>query len=214
MTIKPGGDAGLFAGPPAVLDDLMRPALTHFSIFELMLVLSGAAFGATPETPGFVALNAILPAEQSNKACYVRAYDAAHLRAHPKQRIPAMKFLLGVSAYDPKPADAKGPSDQCYYTFSMSVARRGDKRLLDTSGDCMGSEEISCVVDCDGGGLALDKMPPAGSLVVRLRNDGIRMFHGCDEEQGVLVKPGADDKVFRLDKAANNACQALEEKEN
>ena len=124
-----------------------------------------------------------------------------------------MKFLLGVSAYDPKPADAKGPSDIFYYTFSMSVACRGDKRLLHTSGDCLVNDDISCVVDCDGGGLALDKLPQAGSLVVRLHKDGIRMFHDCDEEQGVLVKPGADDKVFRLDKAANNACQALEEKE-
>ena len=191
----------------------MRPALTHFSIFELMLVLSGAAFGATPETSGFIALNAILPAQQGNNACYVRSYDAAHLRAHPKQRITAMKFLLGVSAYDTKPADAKGLSDLFYYTFSVSVARRGDKRLLHTSGDCLVSEEISCVVDCDGGGLSLDKLPPAGSLVVRLRNDGIRMFHDCDEEQGVLVKPGADDKVFRLDKVADKACQALEDKE-
>jgi len=187
----------------------MRSAL----IGGLVLVLSGVAFGATPETPGFVALNTILPAQAGNMACYVRSYDAAHLRAHPQQRITAMKFLLGVSAYDPKPADAKGPSDLFYYTFSMSVARRGDKRLLHTSGDCLVNDEISCVVDCDGGGLALDKLSPAGSLVIRLHKDGIRMFHDCDEEQGVLVKPGADDKVFRLDKTANNACQALDDKE-
>ncbi len=33
---------------------------------------------------------------------------------------------------------------------------------------------ISCVVDCDGGGVDLDKMPPANSLIVRLKQDGIR----------------------------------------
>ena len=37
-------------------------------------MLSGAAFGATPETPGFAALNAMLPAQAGNKACYVRSY--------------------------------------------------------------------------------------------------------------------------------------------
>jgi len=65
----------------------------------------------------------------------------------------------------------------------------------------------------DGGGLLLDKMPPAGSLIVRLKDEGIRMFHDCDDEQGVLVKPGIDDKVFHLDKTANDACRALEEQE-
>jgi hypothetical protein len=68
------------------------------------------------------------------------------------------------------------------------------------------------VVDCDGGKVTLDKMPPANSLIVRLSDDGIRMFHDCDDEQGVQVKPGADDKVFRLDKAANEACRVLDEK--
>jgi hypothetical protein len=141
----------------------------------------------------------------------VRSYDAAHLRVHPHQRITAMKFLLGVQAYDPKPAAATRPDELVYYTFSMSVARRGDKRLLRTSGDCMTAEGISCVVDCDGGGLALDKMPPAGSLIVRLSDDGIRMFHDCDDEQGVLVKPGIDDKVFRLSKTSNEACKMLDQ---
>ena len=211
--MKPGGDAGLFVCAPVVLHKFMRSALCVFSIGGLAFVLSGAAMGAAPETPGFTALNAMLPAQPGNKACYVRSYDAAHLRAHPRQRITAMKFLLGVEAYDPKPADAKGSSDLFYYTFSMSVARRGDKRLLHTSGDCLVSDDISCVVDCDGGGLLLDKMPPAGSLIVRLKEDGIRMFHDCDEEVGVLVKPGADDKVFRLDKTANDACRALEDQE-
>jgi len=70
------------------------------------------------------------------------------------------------------------------------------------------------VVDCDGGSVELDKLPPAGSLIVRLNNDnGITMYHDCDQGEGVVVKAGADDKVFRLDKAASEACRALEAKE-
>ena len=170
-----------------------------FSIGGLAsIMVSTIVLAATPETPGFAALNAMLPAQPGNKA---------------RQRITAMKFLLRVGAYDPKPDKAEQPSDLFYYMFAMSVARRGDKRPLHTSGDCMGGEGISCVVDCDGGSVTLDKMPPAGSLIVRLNDDGIRMFHDCDEEEGVLVKGGADDKVFRLDKTTNDACKALEEKE-
>lgn len=190
----------------------MRVALIGSTIVALAL---GGACGlaAAASDPATTALNSLLAPEPGNKACYVRNYDAAHLRAHPHQRITAMKFLLGVDAYDPKPAGATKPEDLFYYTFAMSVARRGDKRLLRAFGDCRGSDRISCVVDCDGGGVTLDTMPPAGSLIVRLNDNGIRMFHDCDQEDGVLVKPAADDKVFRLDKVASDACRTLESEE-
>jgi hypothetical protein len=192
----------------------MRSGLLSSTVGALVLAL-GAISGqaAADNGPGISALMPLLAPEPGNKACFVRTYDAAHLRAHPRQRITAMKFLLGVEAYDPKPPNAKEPGDLYYYTFSMSVSRRGDRRLLRTSGDCMGGDGISCVVDCDGGSVALDKMPPANTLIVRLNDDGIRMFHDCDDEQGVLVKAGADDKEFHLERAANDACRALEEQE-
>jgi len=190
----------------------MRVALIGSTIVALTM---GGACGlaAAASDPATTALNSLLAPEPGNKACYVRSYDAVHLRTHPRQRVTAMKFLLAIEAYDPKPAAATTPQDLYYYTFGMSVSRRGDKRLLRTSGDCMGGDVISCVVDCDGGGVTLDAMPPAGSLIVRLNDNGIRMFHDCDEEDGVLVKPGADDKVFRLDKVASDACRALESEE-
>lgn len=180
-----------------------------------VLALTAVCSPATAQSDQRIAaLVPILAPQPGNKACYSRAYDAAHLKAHPRQRIAAMKFLLSVAAYDPKPAGAVKPEDLYYYTFAMSVARRGDKRLLRTSGDCNGGDTIACVVDCDGGSVALDKMPPADSLVVRLNNEsGITMYHDCDEGKGVVVKAGADDKVFRLDKTANDACRALEAEE-
>jgi hypothetical protein len=212
--MKPGGDAGLLASARAVLKKAMRSALIGFSIGGLAALLCGqVAAAATPETPGFTALNAMLPGRPGNKACYVRSYDTAHLRAHPRQRVTAMRFLLAVETYDPKPAKAERPQDLFYYTFSMSVSRRGDKRLLRTSGDCMGSDGIFCVVDCDGGSMALENLPPPGSLIVRLSDDGIRIFHDCDDEQGVLVKAGADDKVFSLDKTAGSVSETLPDRE-
>jgi len=189
----------------------MRSALIGFLISGLALLLIGAAASAaTQDRPGVAVFNTLLAPEVGNKTCYIRSYDAAHLRAHPRQRITTMKLALGVTAYDPKPAGATRPEALVYYTFGMSVSCRDDKRLH-TSGDCCSSDDISCVVDCDGG-VPLHKMPLAGSLIVRLKNDGIHMLHDCDDEEGVLVKPGADDKVFRLEKAANEACRALDEK--
>ena len=179
---------------------------TALAIVGLMLISFTVA---KAEVPDNAALAALLALQAGNKACYARSYDAAHLRAHPRQRITAMKVLLTVQAYDPKPADAKTPQDLVYYPFAMSLARRGDKRLLQTSGDCMSGENISCVVDCDGGSVTLDKMPRASALIVRISEYGVRMFHDCDEEEGVTVEPGADDKVFRLEKAELGFCKAL-----
>jgi hypothetical protein len=136
------------------------------SMWQRLAILVSIAMGGTavlatePEMTEFPALNAILPAQAGNEACYVRNYDAAHLHAHPQQRITAMKFLLGVEAY-PEPSKKDKPQDLYYYTFAMQVARRGDKKLLHTAGDCMTYGRINCVVDCDGGAVSLDSMPPA-----------------------------------------------------
>lgn len=179
--------------------------------FGALMTLLAACGPAAAETDRIAALIPILAPQPGNKACYSRAYDAAHLKAHPKQRITAMKFLLSVAAYDPAPAGKTKPEDLYYYTFGMSVSRRGDKRLLHTAGDCNSGDNILCAVDCDGGSVTLDKMPPADTLIVRLNNDnGITMFHDCDESKGaVVVKAGADDKVFRLDKVADALCKSL-----
>lgn len=174
----------------------MKWATVTFALAAATLACCDAWCGTEPPRPDFSAIGAILAPKPGNKACYVRSYDAAHLRAHPKQRITAMKFLLAVEAY-PEPSHKEQPEDLYYYTFAMSVARRHDKRLLHTAGDCLAYEGIHCVVDCDGGAVELDKMPPAGSLIVRISDDGIRMFHDCDEEEDVLVTPGQDDKAFR-----------------
>lgn len=191
----------------------MRTALLGFSIGGLALLLVGtAAPAAAREGPGNAALIGLLPSQPGSKACYIRSYDAAHLRAHPDQSITAMTFLLRVPPHDPDEVKPAWPEDRVYFTFSMSASRRGDQRLLRAAGNCFGGDEIFCVVDCDGGGVTLDKMPPAGALAVRLRDAGIRMSRGCDDNEGVRVEPGADDRVFRLEKAANEACRALDQK--
>lgn len=177
----------------------------------IAIVAPVSATGVNDET--IAALGAMLPAQAGNKACFARAYGTEHMSAHPRQRIAAMTFLLRVEAYDPKEVRSEKPADRFYYVFAMSVKRRGEKGILRTAGDCSAFNSISCVVDCDGGGLTLEKLPPAGGLMVRIDEEGIVMYHDCDGEdkEAVLVKPGADDKVFRLEKTSDEACRALDE---
>ena len=168
---------------------------------------------AVAEGPESIAhLIGILAPEPGSKACYRRVYDKAHLAAHPKQTVTAMTFLIRVVRYDAQGerhhTPATKPDDWIGYQFAMAVERRREGRTRRTSGDCFGYENARCSVDCDGGGVTLEKAAP-DALLVRLADDyGIRLSGAC--EGGVMLKPGSDDKAFRLAKVADNLCAALE----
>lgn len=146
--------------------------------------------------------------------CFGRAYDAAHLSAHPKQRVTSFYLArefkpdlnleveqtseremkdydgsngsVGVSAYV-RFRDRKG-----VYTNGLSC-HKGDGKI------------VRCGVDCDGGSFHLK---PSGQSLL-LENNGFVVVGGCgaseDEEH---VSPSTDDKVFRLDPKPVAACVA------
>jgi hypothetical protein len=173
--------------------------------------LTGAA--ALDENPwADAALAKLLPPDPGAKACYARTYDAAHLRAHPQQRISEMTFFLRVVGYDAGGGYTVRNPDRVGYQFAMAVKRRGDKQALRAAGDCSGGTGVHCVVDCDGGGVDVEKIQTGDALLVRLLEGGIRMHGDCDGE-GIMVKPGADDKAFQVNKAPPQACAALEKRE-
>ena len=153
----------------------------------------------------------VIPPEAGRKVCYTRRYDAAHLRAHPQQQVTALTLIIRVQQYEDV-SRATRPEDKVYFHFALSMQRRHEKRTLSTSGGCFGaSGGITCGVDCDGGGMKLEKLPQADALMMRLDDRGIQMYSDCDGG-GVWVKPGADDRAFRLEKAAESACRALEKR--
>jgi hypothetical protein len=65
---------------------------------------------------------------------------------------------------------------------------------------------------CDGGGVTIDKSPSDG-LSISLHNGGIAFGGDCDTTTGTWVRPGADDKIFHLDPAPEEACKTLEKKQ-
>jgi hypothetical protein len=156
-------------------------------------------------------LTDILPPQAGRSVCYSRRYDDVHLARHPRQQVASMVFLLRVANYDfDKAAPPEKLEDRVHYQFAMTVKRRGERRTLRTAGDCFGGDGISCAVDCDGGSAAIEKVQNVDALMVRLSNErGIRMYGDCDGE-AVWLKPGSDDKAFRLDKSPPEACRALQ----
>ena len=181
----------------------MRPAVAL-----LALLIGGGAAHAQNKIAEF------LPGTPGQKACFARTYDARHLREHPKQRVTSMTFLMrvvGISDSGDWVLDPKEKYDRLSYQFAMDVQRRGEKKARTVSGYCPeDSKDTMCARECDGGGVFVEKRDDA--LIVRLDQWGIRM-DSCGEGDGVWLKPGADDKMFRLNKVADAQCKALETEE-
>src|SRR6202035_159984 len=105
--------------------------------------------GSAPQPKGF--------------ACFVRRYDAAHMAQHPKQKVTVMKLLITAEMV---------PDDKVLeYSFRLGVNFRDRPGDFDSSGDCghaavtkvpdnaetviPAGVDISCGVDCDGGGVTV-----------------------------------------------------------
>jgi hypothetical protein len=159
-----------------------------------LLGLAALPAGAVePEAPP--ALAALLAPSPNARACYSRAYDKAHLAAHPKQKVADIALRLTWRVIE-------GECEDCSqgYLFQMQLRRRADKKPLVASGPCMERDgKAFCGVECDGGGVFLEKRGDGSLLVAFGDSWGIRMSPDCGEEDEVAIEPGADDKAFRLD---------------
>jgi hypothetical protein len=143
-----------------------------------------------------------------NYACFVRRYDSAHLARHPLQKVSAMRLLVTAEKAEDDPH--LGYSVRLGVKF---VKRPGD---FDSSGSCgspgieEGSNKIvfSCGVDCDGGGISVELTKENASTLVRL--ESIRIWrNNKPDDEGLDLTGGADDKIFRLDRAKLEMCQSL-----
>jgi hypothetical protein len=142
-------------------------------------------------------------------ACFVRHYDPDHLARHPKQKVSAMKLLM----------TAEIPSDEKTYNYSFRLGVRYRHRSgdFDSSGDCghvvaedAGHEiRLGCGVDCDGGGIGVALSKDDNSAIVRPDRITVWQRNKPDDDAGDALLAGADDKIFRLDRADTSACASL-----
>lgn len=148
-------------------------------------------------------------APKTTYACFVRAYDSEHLAKHPKQKVSAMKLLVTAE----HPPDDKVTN----YSFRLGVKYRHRPGDFDSSGSCShviaentgGEIRLGCGVDCDGGGLDVAVSRDDKSAVIRLESIRIWLHNKPDEDAEHSLVAGADDKVFRLDRADVRECASL-----
>ena len=149
------------------------------------------------------------PSKDKSYACFVRTYDPGHLVRHPLQKVKAMKLLV-TGETDPE-------SQKFGYSFRLGVAFRNRPGNFDSSGDCgvggitespAHKSVMGCSVDCDGGGISVAMTADNKSTLVRL--DRIRIWqNNKPDDEGLDLSGGADDRVFRLDRAKLDMCRSL-----
>ena len=175
---------------------------------------AAAGFAARAEEPvdttAFAQrLFAVKSVDKKTYACFVRRYDAAHLKQHPLQKVSAMKMLMTVEKSD------EDASPQ--YGFRLGVGFRNRPGAFSSGGSCSdakalpdgGRMMISCGVDCDGGALYVTLASGDKSVVVDLDQIRIWDVNKPDEDATQSLPAGADDKSFRLDRANLEECASL-----
>lgn len=142
-------------------------------------------------------------------ACFVRRYDAGHLAQHPKQKVAAMKLLIS--------AELDNEDKQLHNSFRLGFKYRHRAGDFDSSGSCShvvliekgGEVRLGCGVDCEGGGIEVAMSKDDKSAIVRLESVRVWQNNKPDDDAEQALVAGADDKIFRLDRADNRECASL-----
>ncbi|TIT37293.1 MAG: hypothetical protein E5W76_22615, partial [Mesorhizobium sp.] len=121
-------------------------------------------------------------------ACFGRVYDAAHLKAHPKQKVARIFFYYG---HDPvsRPNEEPSTFGGAAYDGFLTTTVRGTKKPEWAAGWCNRQSEdgksgpIHCGMECDRT-LASLKVDDKGRLIVSNVQPDVYLDAGAEEELG------------------------------
>jgi len=197
---------------------MLRPSV-------LSLCLTLLPLSAQAEIGGLLA-KTFPPGEE---ICFGKAYDAAHFKAHPRQRVSAFYFF---KTFTPDPQreeaelsraeqiekDRKGEkvgiwSDKARWASVLVRFKDKPGRLFRQDVECMGTraDGFGCGSDCDGGSFSV-KVAGQGLLLEQdLAFPGLRLQSSCDaDEEGsdIRLDPKEDATAFQLERQPANVCLA------
>lgn len=175
-------------------------AAAAFALFAVILIVFTDHAAARPLERHFGATD----------SCYGRIYSKDHLKKHHQQKVAEIRFdhfptTFGTYdennkiAFDPKTAELH---------FSISVTFRDSRQRYTNGGLCRPKgDQYQCFIECDGGSFMLKDRSEKSVLLV---NDDGFAIAGCGAEEFRRLEPEPDDKVFRLDRLADQFCIAPE----
>ena len=178
-------------------------------------------------------LDDLIEPVNGKSACFIRVYDADHLRRNPKQKTRSMTVWL---SYELIGGDSSGAG----LTVALGLMLRGQSAMLfssgscdfdakanrDTSGNrlvkaypkesghvCMQSarpDVFIAVSAQEGGFLLMDRGKDRDTLMLYL-DDGLTMVQRANRNNLLDIKFGAEDRVFLLRRAPAADCATVEE---
>jgi hypothetical protein len=198
-------------------------------------VLAAAGLAALACLPALAAtpLDELIKPEASRSACFTRVYDAAHLRAHPRQKVTAMTAWM---KYEPQAGGVPGIA----LGLSLAITQRGDPAARFSQGSCdyqkSGNRDTSnnvliksypkqagfvcqqsarpdvfeAVSAEEGGALILDRGKDRDTLMVYL-DDSLTMVKRANRSNQLNTRFGTDDRVFLLRRTDMKDCTIVEE---
>jgi hypothetical protein len=203
----------------------MRALVYTFVVACLVALTTSQALAANP-------LDDLIAPVDGKSACFVRAYDAAHLRRLPKQKTVSMTVWLsyetaaGINVPVLNVALGLSQRGSPAMLFSSGSCEFNAKANRDTSGNrlikaypkesghvCMQSArpDVFWAVSAEEGGvLIMDRGKDRDTLMLYL-DDSLTMVNRSDRNDRLDIKFGADDRVFMLRRAPINDCAAVEE---
>jgi len=202
---------------------LRSPAL---SVLVTSLLALSPAFAETP-------LDDLIKPELNSTACFTRVYDAAHLRAHPKQKTAAITVWMKYENFG-------GTPPVTGLAISLAVKQQGDPAAMYSQGGCdyqktanrdtsdhvliktypkeagficmqSARPDVFAAVSAEEGGyLILDRGKGRDTLMVYL-GDILIMVKRANRGKPIDMEFGADDRVFLLRRTDMKDCAAVEE---
>ena len=148
--------------------------------------------------------------------CFGRVYDAAHLKAHPRQKVARIFFFYG---HDPvsRPNEEPPANQDTSYNGFLTTTVRGAKKPEWASGWCNKEDPsdkasgIRCGMDCDRT-LASLKVDDKGKLLLSGLSPDVYLDPDSEEQLGKAEYNkqalGSEDDNFKLDPMPADSCKA------
>ncbi|OBQ92327.1 hypothetical protein [Mesorhizobium sp. AA23] len=148
--------------------------------------------------------------------CFGRVYDAAHLKAHPHQKVARIFFYHGHDPASRPNEEPSSMSDAAYNGF-LTTTVRGAKKPEWAAGWCNKEDPsdkasgIRCGMECDRT-LASLKVDDKGRLILSNVQRDVYLDAGAEEDLGKAKYNeqalGSEDDNFRLDPMPADTCKA------
>ena len=138
------------------------------------------------------------------KVCYVRVYDDAHLKSHPKQTVRRIFIDFDVDARSDETRKNGADNFEAGIGFML---RRSDEWYGQALSCKTAGDRFECFLEADGGTLTLTPRGDALRLEVT-GGTGSDIHAEGEKDFGEFGGPGTDDRVFILPHGDRKTCDA------